>query len=144
MILRYKFFDTAEDEWDDGEVFEYEINGQDFRDFIDDTFSDAEKFDLYVKEIYNKSKEERENIEETFGIKSLRELRNYFNSDPSMFDWLSEALFFDDEVCEYILDIYEDELKERFEEEAHNEYQDQLSLSGTDDIIMSDYWKTRI
>ena len=144
MVLRYEFFDRANDEWDDGDIFEYEVDDSDLIDFIDDTLSDLEKLDLYVTEIYNKSEDERENMEETFGVKNLKELMDYYNSNPSMFDWLSEALAEDYTTCEYIFRIYEDELKERFEEEAYDEYQNQLSISETDDMIMRDYWRTRI
>ena len=144
MVLKYEFFDRTNDEWDDGDIFEYEVDDLDLMDFIDDTLPDSEKFDLYVTEIYNKSKEERENMEEALGVKNLEELRDYYDSDPDMFDWLSEVLVDDYEACKYIFRIYGDELKERFEDAAYNEYLDQLNISETDDMIIRDYWRTRI
>lgn len=144
MVLRYEFFDRASDEWDDGDIFEYEVDDSDLMDFIDDTLSDLEKLDLYVTEIYNRSEAERKNMEETFGVRNLKELMDLYNQDPSMFDWISEALAEDYTTCEYILNFYEDELKERFEDDAYDSYQNQLSLEAEDDAIMHDYWSSRI
>lgn len=134
----------------DGEEvdFEYEIDREDFSNFIEEHIPFDDQVDIYIGELYNKDEREREMMARDFEINSEEEMRDFLYTDDYGSDWLIDTFLDSNELSDFICNEYDYELEEEFKDDAEEAWAEELEAELDDQAFrdeMEAYWrKTRL
>lgn len=123
----------------DDEPYEYEVE-ETLRDFIEEVIPFEEQVKLYIDEIYSKDADERDLMYQDFGIKSKTEMNDFLWDEGA--DWIADSL--SDNIESLIYELYYDELKEYYQEDALDEFSNMIPIEDVHDEWERDYWRSSI